>query len=82
MKLWLVKINDDDFDYDCFVSAVVWARTASEAKQVIRDAVKRGGARGGVVLPDRRSGTGERLIARKIKQPAKPQIVHQHWHAG
>lgn len=36
MKLWLVKIHDDDFRWGHFVSAVVWADTPEQAEQTVR----------------------------------------------
>lgn len=37
MKLWLVEINYDDFEYDYFVDGVVWAETPESAEQFIRE---------------------------------------------
>jgi hypothetical protein len=67
-KLWLVEIHEDDFEYDCFVDGVVWAETAAEAKQLIRDKVTR--------LPQ---GDKTRLTAKPAR---KTGVVHEHWHAG
>lgn len=41
-QLWLVEIHDDDFAYDRFVAATVWAETAEEAEQLMRAAPRRG----------------------------------------
>ena len=69
MKLWLVEIHDDDFEYDCFVSGVVWAETAAQAKQIIRE-------HQASELP---KGDKTRLKARPAR---KTGVVHVHWHAG
>lgn len=71
--LWLVKIHDDDFEYDYFVSGVVWAETAAEAKRLIREHGAQGGAN---ELP---RGDKTRLIARPAR---KTGVVHVHSHAG
>ena len=67
-KLWLVEIGDDDFEYDCFVSGVVWAESAEEAEQTIRAEV--------TGLPQ---GDKTTLVA---KPAPTSGLVHQHWHAG
>lgn len=76
MKLWLVEIHDDDFEYDYFVSAVVWAETEPEAEQLIRGANR--GYRDGeyAALP---RGEKTRLI---VKPAPESGIVHEHWHPG
>lgn len=37
MKLWLVTVHSDDFEYDYFSDGVVWAKTAEEAEKLIRE---------------------------------------------
>ena len=37
--LWLVRIHDDDWDYDRFEAAAVWADTAEEADRIMREAI-------------------------------------------
>lgn len=69
-KPWLVEINYDDFEYDCFVSGIVWAESAAEAKALIRK------AQAGDGMP---RGDKTRLIARPAR---KTGVVHVHWHAG
>lgn len=66
--LWIVKIHEDDFEYDCFVSGVVWGKSAAEAKQMIRAGVTK--------LP---KGDKTRFVA---KLAPTSGIVHEHWHAG
>jgi hypothetical protein len=68
VKLWLVEINHDDFEYDCFVSGVVWAETA---ERLIRE---HGSA--DIDLP---RGDRTRLV---VKPAPESGIVHTHWHAG
>lgn len=68
-KLWLVEIHEDDFEYDCFVDGVVWAESAAEAKQRIREDQASS-------LP---KGDKTRLKARPAR---KTGVVHVHWHAG
>jgi hypothetical protein len=71
-KLWLVKINHDDFEYDCFVSAVVWAETAKDAEGLIRE--RETSSDGGLPRGDQ---------TRLIVEPAPDAgVVHVHWHAG
>jgi hypothetical protein len=36
VKLWHVEIHEDDWDYDNFVAAVVWADSAEEAERIVR----------------------------------------------
>src|SRR5882757_9926340 len=67
--LWLVEIHDDDFEYDCFVSGVVWAENANEATALIRRDVSSH-------LPQ---GDKTRLI---VSAAPTSGIVHEHWHAG
>jgi hypothetical protein len=72
MKLWLVKIADGEFEYDCFVDGVVWADTPEEAEQLIRD---------------NRDGMGDGLphgdATRLIVEPAPTSgVAHVHVEAG
>lgn len=66
--LWLVEINHDDFEYDGFVSGVVWADSAEEAEQVLRTEV--------TGLP---RGDKTRLV---VKPAPTSGVVHEHWHPG
>jgi len=68
-KLWLVEIHEDDFEYDFFVSAVVWGESAEDAESTLRAADDIG-------LPQ---GDKTRLI---VKPAATTGVVHEHWHAG
>ena len=72
--LWLVEIHPDDFEYDHFVSAVVWAETAEDAELMIR--AKYASEDWGFGLP---KGVDTRLSVRLA--PAAG-VVHTHWHAG
>jgi hypothetical protein len=38
--LWKIEIHEDDWDYDRFEAAVVWADTAEEAEQIMRREVQ------------------------------------------
>ncbi len=81
MKLWLVEIHEDDFEYDCFVSAVVWANDEQGALDLIYDAGRRASSDDEHIYLSR--GGNPRLTAREISVPASaPCIVHIHWHAG
>lgn len=66
-KLWLVKIHTDDFEYDEFVSGVVWGETAEDAEQAIRAEV---------TLP---KGDKTRL---SVEPAPTSGVVHEHWHPG
>lgn len=68
-KLWLVEIHEDDFEYDCFVSAVVWGESAEDAERTVRSDVKSG-------LPQ-----GDKTRFTVAPAPATG-VVHEHWHAG
>jgi hypothetical protein len=73
--LWLVKIHEEDWDYDFFDSAVVWADTAEQAEQIIRDAPRYDGE------PDSRwiQNPDWRLHV----EPANTEgVALVHWHAG
>lgn len=39
-RLWMVEIHEDDWDYDNFVGAVVWAVGEAEAESIVRAAVR------------------------------------------
>lgn len=76
-KLWLVEIHEDDFEYDCFASAVVWGDTPEEAEQTIRAA------------GDLPWDSGERIdLPRKertrltVKPIPTSGVVLQYWHVG
>jgi hypothetical protein len=73
-KLWLVKIHDDDWDYDRFESAVVWADSAEEAERIVRAAPRYEGDEAlWIANPD----------WRVIVTPAPTEgIALVHWHAG
>jgi hypothetical protein len=68
LTLWLVEIHEDDFEYDCFVSGVVWAETPEEAERLMRSGV--------TSMPQ---GDKTRLTA---KPAPLSGIVHEHWHPG
>ena len=79
--LWLVEINDDDFEYDQFVAATVWAETAEQAESIMRAAVRQGDHSGyyglGPLLP---------WVDPKVRLTVKPAptegVALVHWHAG
>lgn len=78
--LWHVEIDEEDWDYDRFVSAVVWAETPEEAEQIVR--VAKWPDRG--ILPD---DPPEPLIERPEWRlhvtPAPTEgVALFHWHAG
>lgn len=37
--LWHVRIDEDDWGYDRFAEAVVWAETPERAEEIIRSAI-------------------------------------------
>lgn len=75
--LWLVEIDHDQFDYDCFVSGVVWAETDAEAEALIRAATRLPrDDRNKIILPE---GDATRLV---VTPATSVGIVHTHWHAG
>jgi hypothetical protein len=74
--LWLVEIDEDDWDYDNFEIAAVWAETAERAEQIVR-AEKRPNS----YDPDTLwiENPNWRLHVR----PAPTQgVALVHWHAG
>lgn len=81
MNLWMVEIDEADWDYDNFVSAVVWAETAEQAEQIVR-AERRYPAEAAD------SWRGDRLWIEKPEwrlhvRPAPIEgVVLVHWHAG
>ena len=40
LSLWLVEIDDADWDYDRFAEAAVWAESAEQAEQIVRSSVR------------------------------------------
>lgn len=75
-KLWVVEIGDDDFEYDCFVSGVVWAETAEEAEALVRKQPRGYKDGDSSTLPH---GDKTQLV---VKAAPTSGIVHEHWHAG
>lgn len=76
-KLWLVEIHEDDFEYGCFVGGVVWAETAEEAEQLIREAGQmERNSKGKLELPH---GDMTRFV---VTLAPVTGIAHTHWHAG
>jgi len=37
-QLWIVRVHEDDFDYDFTESVVVWAGTPDAAERTVREA--------------------------------------------
>ena len=67
-RLYLVEVHEDDFDYDCFVSGVVWANDARDARELILD---------------HKEGPKQRLTKPLRARLARATgVVHTHWHAG
>lgn len=81
LSLWLVEIDDDDWDYDRFSDAAVWAKSAEEAEQIVRSAVR---AKAGE--PEWRKKDElwiEKPDWRLNVSPAPTEgVVLVHWHAG
>lgn len=80
MKLWLVEIHEDDWDYDRFESAVIWAHTPEEAEAYIRAAAR---------YPDRQEDpilAAEQWIEGNwrltVTLAPTDGIALVHWHAG
>lgn len=72
MKLWLVEIDEADWDYDNFVEAAVWAETAERAEQIVR--------------AERRSERAMWIENPEWKLHVRPApsegVVLVYWHAG
>lgn len=66
MKLWLVEVHEDSFDYGFFASGVVWAESAEEAERLIRESPKIG-------MPAPPYGERTRLI---VKPAPEFGVVH------
>jgi hypothetical protein len=75
VRLWHVRIDDDDWDYDRFEDAVVWAETPEQAEEIMRREVRPEGGRVDLWI--------ESPQWRLHVQPAKTTgVVLVHWHAG
>jgi len=82
LRLWHVEIHEDDWDYDEFVAAVVWAHTAEEAEHLMRQAPRHG----------KLSGVGDDYVDEQLwikpnwrlsVRPAPLEgVALVHWHAG
>lgn len=72
MKLWLVRIHDDDWDYDRFVSAAVWAETAEDAERIMR----------AEPWSDREMWIGSPSWRLTVGPAKTDGVVLVHWHAG
>lgn len=73
MALWLVDLDDNDWDYDEFVSAAVWAESAEEAERIVRAEPRYGGGPPWI----------EKAEWRLHVRPAPAEgVVLVHWHAG
>lgn len=76
MKLWLVEIDQNDWDYDNFVEGAVWAETAEQAEAIMRAEYR---------YPDRKY---DDLWIEKpewrlhVKAAPTEGVVLVHWHAG
>lgn len=80
MRLWLVRIHEDDFEYGYFVSAVVWAKTEKAAKAMIMTAAEDRDVDGERIDLPRPGGSRVRLTVSEIPVPAAaPNILHVHW---
>lgn len=79
--LWLVTIHEDDWDYDRFVSAVVWAETADEAERIMRSHVHTPKGTWSWQTEDKL--WIEDPAWRLSVEPAPAEgVAHLHWHAG
>lgn len=71
MKLWIVEIDESDWDYDRFESAAVWAESAEQAEAIVRAA---------------EPAESWRWVSPAWKLNVKPAptegVVLIHWHAG
>lgn len=79
--LWHVEITEEDWDYDQFESAVVWATSAEEAERVIRQAWWY------ETNQERMYPEGKKMIENPdwhlVVTPAPTQgVALMHWHAG
>lgn len=74
-KLWHITIDDRDWDYDRFTEALVWAKTAKQAEEIMRNEVRGSSPNGQLWI--------ERPEWRLHVQPAASHgVALVHWHAG
>jgi hypothetical protein len=71
-SLWLVRLDDADWDYDDFVEAAVWAGTAEDAERIVR-AEPRGDYGPWIEKPEWRL---------HVRAAPTEGVVLVHWHAG
>lgn len=80
-SLWLVEIDDADWDYDNFVEAAVWARDAAEAERLVRSEPRY--LAGDSSYRDEDQPWIEKPEWRLHVRPAPTEgVVLVHWHAG
>lgn len=80
-RLWIVEIDEEDWEYDRFEKAAVWAETGQQALNVVRAALR---------YPDNQEDPvlcGDLWIEdRNWKLNVRPApdegLVLFHWHAG
>ncbi len=81
-SLWLVEIDEGDWDYDRFSEAAVWADNAEQAEAIVRAEVRYPAT---TATPWRK--TDELWIEKsdwrlKVSPAPTAGVVLVHWHAG
>lgn len=79
-QLWHVEIHDDDWDYDEFVAAVVWAESAGDAERIMREEPRKGPLSGVSVEPFHPWIKPEWRLT--VTPAPTTGVALVHWHAG
>lgn len=80
--LWLVEIDEADWDYDNFVEATVWAADAAEAEAIVRAAVRHPALTYGTFPKEDQLWIEKPEWRLHVKPAPTEGVVLVHWHAG
>lgn len=81
LKMWLVEIHEDDWDYDQFVEAAVWAESAEEAERAVRAEPRTRAFEYGTSPKEDKLWINPHWRLSVREAPTKG-VVLVHWHAG
>lgn len=79
-QLWLVEIHEDDWLYDRFVAATVWAETAEDAEAIVRAAPRQGDHSGTYEDKNIRPWIEDPSWRLTVKPASTEGIALVHWH--